>query len=208
MRTSRRGGLDTRHDGVPTKEDVMRKLVYSMGVSLDGFIADRDGAIDWTAPDEELHRFFNEQGREAGMELYGRRLYETMAPWETRDRDPDAHEAELEWAAIWKQIPKVVFSTTLESVEGIARLVRGDAVAEVARLKEEPGEGVIAVGGAGLASSLVRAGLVDEYRLFVNPVVLGAGTPFFPAVEDRIALDLVETRTFGSRVVYLRYVVR
>ena len=186
----------------------MRKLVYSMGVSLDGFIADGDGAIDWTVPDEELHRFHNQQGRETGMHLYGRRLFEAMAPWETRDQDPDAHEAELEWAAIWKQLPKVVFSTTLESVEGNARLVRGDAVAEVARLKEEPGEGVLAVGGAGLATSLVRAGLVDEYGLFVNPVVLGAGTPFFPALDARIPLDLVETRTFGSRVVYLRYAVR
>ena len=95
----------------------------------------------------------------------------------TRTRLP---AAELEWAAIWKQLPKVVFSTTLESVEGNARLVRGDAVAEVARLKAEPGEGALAVGGAGLAASLVRAGLVDEYGLFVFPVVLGAGTPFFP----------------------------
>ena len=186
----------------------MRKLVYSMSVSLDGFITDADGAIDWTAPGEELHRFHNQQGRETGMHLYGRRLYEAMAPWETRDRDPDAPEVELEWAAIWKQLPKVVFSTTLESVEGNARLVRGDAVAEVARLKEEPGEGALGVGGAGLAASLVRAGLVDEYGLFVYPVVLGAGTPFFPTVGDRISLELVETRTFGSRVVYLRYVAR
>ena len=185
----------------------MRKLVYSMSVSLDGFITNGDGAIDWTAPDEELHRFHNRQGRETGMHLYGRRLYEAMAPWETRDQDPDAPEAELEWAAIWKQLPKVVFSTTLESVEGNARLVPGDAVAEVARLKEEPGEGALAVGGAGLAASLVRAGLVDEYGLFVYPIVLGAGTPFFPALEDRVPLDLVETRTFGSRVVYLRYAV-
>ena len=186
----------------------MRKLVYSMSVSLDGFITDGDGAIDWTAPDEELHRFHNRQGRETGMHLYGRRLYEAMAPWETRDQDPDAPEAELEWAAIWKELPKLVFSTTLESVEGNARLVRGDAVAEIARLKEEPGEGALAVGGAGLAASVVRAGLVDEYALFVFPVVLGAGTPFFPALEDRIPLDLVETRTFGSRAVYLRYAVR
>ena len=186
----------------------MRKLVYSMSVSLDGFIADADGAIDWTAPDEELHRFHNRQGRETGMHLYGRGLYEAMAPWETRDQDPDAPEAELEWTAIWKQLPKVVFSTTLESVEGNARLVRGDAVAEVARLKAEPGDGVLAVGGAGLATNLVRAGLVDEYRLFVYPVVLGAGTPFFPALAKRIPLDLVETRTFGSRVVYLRFMVR
>ncbi len=146
----------------------MRKLVYSMGVSLDGFIADGDGAIDWTAPDEELHRFHNQQGREIGMHLCGRRLYETMAPWETRDQDPDAHEAELEWAAIWKQLPKVVFSTTLESVEGNARLVRGDAVAEVARLKEEPGEGVLAVGGAGLADEPRASGA----RRRVRPVRL------------------------------------
>src|SRR4029078_5048937 len=170
------------------KEDVMRKLVYSMGVSLDGFITDGDGAIDWTMPDEDLYRFHNQQGREAAMHLYGRGLYEAMAVWETRDQDPDAHEVELEWAAIWKQLPKVVFSTTLESVEGNARLVRGDAVAEVARLKEEPGDGALGVGGAGLGARLARAGLVDEYGLFVYPVVLGAGTPFFPPVEDRIAL--------------------
>jgi dihydrofolate reductase len=185
---------------------VTRKLIYSMGVSLDGFIAAPDGAIDWSAPDEELHRFHNQQAREAGVHLYGRRLYETMRPWETADRQPSAPEHLLEFARIWKATPKIVFSTTLERVEGNATLVRDDAAGEVARLKEQPGKH-LAVGGAGLASTLIKLGLVDEYRLFISPVVLGGGTPYFPALDERIDLELVETRTFGSRVVYLRYQV-
>ena len=183
----------------------MRKLIYSFGVSLDGFIAGPDSRFDWAAPDEELHRFHNEQARELGAELYGRRLYETMRPWETIGDDPaSASEAELEFARIWKATPKIVFSRTLQEVEGNARLVRGNAEEEVARLKEEPGKD-LAVGGASLASSLVRAGLIDEYRLFISPVVVGGGTPFFPSLDQRIDLELVETRTFGSRVVYVRY---
>jgi dihydrofolate reductase len=182
----------------------MRRLIYSMGVSLDGFIAGPAGEIDWSEPDEELHRFHNQQQRETGLDLYGRRLYETMRFWETAEQQPSLPEHELEFARVWKETPKVVFSRTLERVEGNARLVREGAVEEVARLKEEPG-GDLAVGGAGLASALIEHDLVDEYRLFVNPVVLGGGTPFFPPLERRIALELVETRTFGSRVVYLRY---
>jgi dihydrofolate reductase len=182
----------------------MRKLIYSMGVSLDGFIAGPDGEIDWSAPDEELHRFHNQQARAVGVHLCGRRLYETMVFWETADQNPSAAEVELEFARIWKATPKVVFSKTLEKVEGNARLVRADAADEVARLKEQPGED-LAVGGAGLASTFVRLGLVDEYRLFVSPVVVGGGTPYFPALDERIDLELVETRTFGARVVYLRY---
>jgi dihydrofolate reductase len=183
----------------------MRRLIYSFGVSLDGFIAGPEGDIDWSAPDEELHRFHNEQASELGAHLYGRRLYETMRVWETwADERPSAPEHELEFARIWKATPKIVFSTTLEKVEGNARLVRNNAAEEVARLKEEPGKD-LAVGGAGLASTLMKAGLIDEYGLFVNPVVLGAGTPFFPALDERIDLELVETRTFGSRVVYVRY---
>jgi dihydrofolate reductase len=182
----------------------MRKLIYSMGVSLDGFIAGPDGEIDWSAPDEELHRFHNQQAREAGAHLYGRRLYEVMTYWETADEQPSLPEHELEFARIWKATPKIVFSKTLEKVEGNARLVKHDAVEEVARLKEQPGK-QLAVGGAGLASALLKVGLIDEYRLFVSPVVLGGGTPYFPALEERINLELVETRTFGSRVVYLRY---
>ena len=182
----------------------MRKLIYSFGVSLDGFIAGPGGAIDWSAPSEELHRFHNEQARETGVHLYGRGLYEVMKFWETAEEDPERSDVELEFARIYKATPKVVFSSTLEKVEGNSTLVRGDAVKEVARLKEEPGKD-LAVGGAGLASSLIDAGLVDEYRLFVNPVILGAGTPFFPALDHRIPLELAETRTFASRVVYLRY---
>ena len=182
----------------------MRKLVYSMGVSLDGFIAGPQGEIDWSGPDEELHRFHNRQAQELGAHLCGRRLYEEMLYWETAEPNPSAADYELEFARIWKALPKIVFSTTLETVEGNARLVRDGVAEEVARLKAEPGKD-LAVGGAGLASSLVELDLIDEYRLFVSPVVLGGGTPFFPALDERINLDLVETRTFGSRVVYLRY---
>jgi dihydrofolate reductase len=182
----------------------MRKLIYSMGVSLDGFIAGPDGEIDWSAPDEELHRFHNQQARELGAHLCGRRLYEVMTFWETADQNPSVAEHELEFARIWQSLPKIVFSTTLEKVEGNARLVRDGVAEEVARLKEQPGED-LAVGGAGLASTLIAQGLVDEYRLFVSPVVLGRGTPYFPPLDQRIGLELVETQTFGSRVVYVRY---
>jgi len=182
----------------------MRRLIYSMGVSLDGFTAGRDGEIDWGAPDEELHRFHNQQTREIGAHLCGRRLYETMVYWETADANPSAAEHELEFARIWKAIPKIVFSKTLTSVEGNARLVRDGVADEVAKLKDQPGKD-LAVGGAGLASGLIRLNLVDEYRLFVSPVVLGGGTPYFPPLDERIDLELVETRTFGSRVVYVRY---
>jgi dihydrofolate reductase len=182
----------------------MRNLIYSMGVSLDGFIAGPNGEIDWSAPDEELHRFHNQQTREMGAHLCGRRLYEEMLYWETADENPSAAEHELEFARIWKNQPKIVFSKTLEQVEGNARLVRDSVAEEVAKLKEQPGKD-LSVGGAGLASTLVKLDLVDEYRLFVSPVVLGGGTPYLPALEERINLELVETQTFGSRVVYLRY---
>jgi dihydrofolate reductase len=175
-----------------------------MGVSLDGFIAGPDGEIDWSAPDDELHRFHNEQTRELGAHLCGRRLYETMVYWETADENPSAGETELEFARIWQSLPKIVFSTTLEQVEGNTRLAKDGVAEEVARLKEQPGKDV-AVGGAGLASTLAALGLIDEYRLFVSPVVLGGGTPYFPALDKRIELELVETQTFGSRVAYLRY---
>jgi dihydrofolate reductase len=183
----------------------MRKLIYSMGVSLDGFIAAPGGAIDWTAPDEELHRFHNERARETGVQLLGRRLYETMLVWDTAEEQPSFTGAMLEFAPIWKATPKLVFSTTLDEVQGAnTALATRTPQEEVARLKAEPGDD-IAVGGAGLAATLIEAGLVDEHRLFVYPVILGAGTPFFPPLGDRIQLELVETRTFGSRVVYVRY---
>ena len=182
----------------------MRKLIYSTGVSLDGFIAGPGGEIDWSAPDEELHRFHNEQTREIGAHLCGRRLYEEMLYWETADENPSLPETEREFARIWQGLPKIVFSTTLETVAGNARLATDGVAQEVARLKEQPGKD-LAVGGAGLASTCIELGLVDEYRLFVSPVVLGGGTPYFPALDERINLELVETRTFASRVVHLRY---
>ena len=182
----------------------MRKLIYSMGVSLDGFIAGPDGEIDWSAPDEELHRFHNQQTRELGAHLCGRRLYEVMRYWDTADENPALGETELEFARIWKDLPKIVFSKTLKTAEGNARLAEEGVAEELAKLKEEPGKD-LAVGGAGLASTCIELGLIDEYRLFVSPVVLGGGTPFFPVLDERIDLDLVETRTFGSRVVYVRY---
>jgi dihydrofolate reductase len=182
----------------------MRKVIYSMGTSLDGYIAGPDGDFEWAAPDEELHRFHNEQTRELGGHLLGRRLYETMVYWETADQDPAATEVTVEFARIWQSLPKIVFSKTLETVQGNSRLVMDGVAEEVARLKEQDGRD-LAVGGAGLASSLAKLGLIDEYRLFVNPVVVGGGTPFFPALEKPINLELVETRTFGSRVLYMRY---
>jgi dihydrofolate reductase len=181
----------------------MRTVIYSMSASLDGFIAGPDGDIGWAAPDEELLKFHNQQTRQIGAHLLGRGLYEDMLPWQTAETTR-SNPAELEFARIWKPIPKVVFSATLEQVEGNARLASDDVAGEVAKLKEAPGEGVISVGGAGLASTLIKLDLIDEYRLFVNPVVLGGGTPYFPALDRRIELELLETRTFGSRVVYLR----
>jgi dihydrofolate reductase len=182
----------------------MRTVIYSMSVSLDGFIAGPDGDIGFTAPDEELMRFHLQQTPGIGTELMGRRLYETMLVWE--DAETTMSDAvELEFARIWNPIPKVVFSTTLEQVQGNARLASDDVATEVARLRDAPGEGVVSVGGAGLASTLIKLDLIDEYRLFVIPVVLGRGTPYFPPLDAPIELELLETRTFGSRVVYLRY---
>jgi dihydrofolate reductase len=175
-----------------------------MGVSLDGFIAGPDGDFGWSAPDEELHRFHNQQMREIGAHLCGRRLYEVMVYWETADENPSLSDYELEFARIWKDTPKIVFSKTLDKVEGNARLVRDGVAEEVAELKEQPGKD-LTVGGAGLASTLIELGLVDEFRVFINPVVVGGGTPYFPPVQERIDLELIETRTFGSRVVYVRY---
>ena len=181
----------------------MRNLIFSMTVSLDGYIAAPDGAIDWSVPDDELFAFHTQQTQELGAHLCGRRLYETMVYWETAEESPlDAEQ--VRFAQIWKALPKVVFSTTLESVVGNTRLARDGVGEEVSRLKQQPGKD-IGVGGAGLAGACMKKGLIDEWRLFVSPVLLGGGTPYFPTLDDRIGLELVETRTFGSRVVYLRY---
>ena len=181
------------------------RLIYAMSVSLDGFVETPTRSLDWVLVDEELHSFFNDQAREVSASLYGRRIYELMAGyWPTVEADPSATPAELEYAGIWRDTPRIVFSRTLDHVDWNSRLVRGDAAAEVKRLKSQPNF-VMDVGGPTLAAALLRAGLVDECRLFVHPVILGAGTPFFPALVDRIGLKLLETRTFSSGVVYLRY---
>jgi dihydrofolate reductase len=127
-----------------------------------------------------------------------------MVYWETADEDPSAPEHVLEFARIWRALPKIAFSKTLEKVEGNASLARDGVAEEVAQLKERPGKD-LAVGGAGLASTCTELGLIDEYRMFVSPVLLGGGTPYFPALDGRVNPELVETRTFGSRVVYVRY---
>jgi dihydrofolate reductase len=180
-------------------------LIYSMSVSADGFIEGPDGDFSWGAPGEELFRFHTDRVRQLGAHLCGRRLYETMLYWEAADQNFALGTAEREFAEIWRRLPKVVFSTTLESVEGgNARLARGSVSEEVPRLKEQV-DGDLEVGGATLAAECIELDLVDEYRLFVHPVIVGGGKPFFPPTQASLELELVETRSFASRVVYLRY---
>ncbi|HEY7565578.1 MAG TPA: dihydrofolate reductase family protein [Acidimicrobiia bacterium] len=182
----------------------MRKVTYSMSASLDGYIVGPDGSFDWTVPDKDVFRFWIDEIREVGIHLLGRRLYETMLYWETADQE-SLDEAELEWAGLWNPLPKVVFSTTLSAVEGSARLASGGLAEEIGRLRAEQGEGDIAIGGATLAAEAAALDLIDEYRVVVYPVLVGGGIPFFPQRERRVDLELVETRTFSSGVVYLRY---
>ena len=174
-----------------------------MSVSVDGFIADRDGAFGWTAPSDELFRFHLAQVRELGGYLLGRRLYETMLVWET-DSSLRDNEARAAFADVWCAIPKIVFSRTLDSVQGNARLAETSVAEEVAAALNATDKDV-SIGGAGLAASAIQLGLVDELRMFRYPVVIGGGTPFLPPVTEDVSLDLIETRTFGSRVIYERY---
>jgi dihydrofolate reductase len=178
-------------------------LIYSMSVSVDGFIADREGAFGWAAPSEELFCFHIAQVRELGGFLCGRRLYETMLVWET---DPSLRDDELGavFADVWCAIPRVVFSRTLDSVQGNARLAEA-SVAEEAAAALDAIDKAVAVGGAGLAAQAIELGLVDELRMFRNPVVVGGGTPFLPPVTEDVPLDLIEIKTFGSRVIFERY---
>ena len=183
----------------------MRSVTYAMSASLDGYIVGPDGTFDWGAPDEEVFRFWIDETREVGVHLLGRRLYETMLYWETADQDPSLDDAGREWIAVWNPLPNVVFSTTLSAVQGAARLASGGLAEEIERLRAEPGEGDIAIGGATLAAEAAALDLIDEYRVMVYPVLVGGGISFFPQRERRVDLELIETRTFGSRVVYLRY---
>lgn len=183
----------------------MRKLVYSTSLSLDGYIDSSVADPSWVVPDEELHRHFNDIERGVDALLYGRRMYEIMAGyWPTADQEPSASEAIVEYARIWKPVPKIVFSSTLERVDWNARLVRGDAVSEVARLKAQPGEGTMGVGGLLLASAFASAGLIDEYRFYIVPILLGSGTAAFSEIKDTVKLEPIETHTFSSGTVLLR----
>jgi dihydrofolate reductase len=181
----------------------MGKVLYSMNVSLDGYIEDPDGSIEFSAPDEEVHRMANEQARGVSTFLFGRRLYEVMEePWTTAASQDDLPDVEKEFARIYVKTPRIVFSDTLDSVPEGVQLVRSkDAVAEVTRLKEHT-EGDLDLGGASLAASLLD--LIDEFRLYVMPVVVGGGKPFFPA-RKKLRLQLAEHRAFASGTVYLRY---
>lgn len=183
----------------------MRRVTYAMNVSLDGYIVGPDGSFDWAAPDGELFRFFTDELHEVGVHLMGRRLYETMLYWETADQDPSLEDSLLEWARLWKPLPKVVFSTTLSAVQGNARLATAGLAEEIERLQVDPGEGDIAIGGATLAAEAAGLGLIEEYRPRVHPVLVGGGIPFFPRGERHVDLELLETRTFSSGVVRHRY---
>ena len=178
-------------------------LIYSMGVSVDGFIADRKGDFAWTVPSDEQFRFHVAQVRELGVYLCGRRLYETMLVWET---NPAMRDTELgaAFADVWCALPKIVFSRTLSSVEGNARLATASVSAELATARAATDKDV-AIGGAGLAAAAVDLGLVDELRIFRHPILVGGGTPFLPPVAAAVSLDLIETRTFGSRIIFERY---
>lgn len=185
----------------------MGKVVYLMNVSLDGFVETPNRSLDWTKIDDELHTWFNDRLRETDVSVYGRRLWEVMAAyWPTGEADPDSTESTREFARIWNATPKVVFSYQLESIGHGARLVRGDVGEELAKLQREF-DGEIDVGGPTLAAQFIERGLVDEYRLIVHPVVLGAGTPFFPPGVSRFDLRRTETRTFASGAMYVGYAV-
>ncbi|AYJ49833.1 dihydrofolate reductase family protein [Rhodococcus sp. P1Y] len=183
----------------------MGKLIYGFNVSVDGYIADAHGSIDFSDPSEELHQYWNDFERETALSFYGRRLYDMMAAyWPTAGKDPDATPMIVDFARIWCDMPKVVFSRTLESVDFNSRLERGDPVDVVRRLKAET-DGTMEVAGATLAAPIVRAGLVDEYRIVLTPTIVGGGTPFFPTLPSWITLRLLENRTFPGGTVLLRY---
>jgi dihydrofolate reductase len=183
----------------------MRKVMYRMSVSLDGFIEAANGDLSWGVPSPELHQHFNDREKETDVLLYGRGLYETMAAyWPTADQNPSAPEHEKEFARIWRSKPKIIFSTTLQHVEWNSRLFTGNIADEVNKLKEQPGQ-EMTVGGAGLASSFMQLDLIDEYWLYVYPLLLGRGKPMFGPLQHKIGLQLLETSMLGHGVILLKY---
>jgi dihydrofolate reductase len=177
------------------------KLIYSAIGSLDGYVVDAAGKFDWAAPDEEVHAFVNELERSAGTYLYGRRMYETMAAWETLDADTPAVR---EFAEIWRAAEKIVYSSTLTVAASARTRLERTFEPDVVRRLKAASERDLTIGGATLAAEAIRAGLVDEYHYFVNPVVVGGGTRWLPD-GVRVDLELAGTRRFGGGVVYLRY---
>src|SRR5256885_6022335 len=183
----------------------MRKIILMMSVSLDGFIEGPDREIDWHMVDDELHNHFNEQLSAMGAFLSGRVTYELMAGfWPTAETDPSSTVPMVEFARIWRDMPKIVFSRTLERADWNTTVIRDVVAEDIKELKAQPG-GDLALGGADLAASFMRLDLIDEYRLYVHPVVIGRGKPLFQASDTKISLHLVDTRTFGNGVVLLRY---
>ena len=182
----------------------MARLIYSAIMSLDGYIADADGDIEWAAPDEEVHAFVNELERPVGAYLYGRRMYETMRYWETAHTLPDQSAVSLDFARIWQAADKIVYSATLQAPDTArTRVERDFDPDQVRKLKEAAGRD-LTVGGAHLAAQAIAAGLVDEYQLFLVPAVVGGGTRALPD-QVRLNLALAEEREFGGGTVYLCY---
>jgi dihydrofolate reductase len=184
----------------------MARLIYSAITSLDGYVAETDGSFDWAAPDEEVHAFVNELERPIGTYLYGRRMYEVMAYWETAPTN-DGHPSVQDFAEIWRAADKIVYSRTLAAVASartrIAREFEPDAVRQLKAAASHD----ITIGGPHLAAEAFRAGLVDECQLFITPIVVGGGTQSLPA-GVRLTLELLDERRFGNGVVYLRYQTR
>jgi dihydrofolate reductase len=182
----------------------MAKLIYSAITSLDGYVADEAGNFDWAEPDEEVHAFVNDLTRPVGTYLLGRRMYEVMVFWETAHTLPDLPPFTRDFAGIWQAADKIVYSTTLETISSArTRIERHFDAAAVRRLKASV-EQDLTVGGPDLAAQAIRAGLVDEYHLFLSPIVVGGGTPSLPD-GVRVRLDLQDERRFGNGTVFLRY---
>ena len=179
----------------------MAKLIYSAIASLDGYVADDDGRFDWAAPGEEVHSFINDLARPVGTYLYGRRMYEVMAVWETLADDEPAMR---DFAQIWRTADKVVYSRTLEGVSSARTRLERDFDPEAIRQLKSAAARDIGVGGSELAGQAIRAGLVDEIQLFLTPILVGGGTPALPD-DVRVKLELLDERRFADGVVYLHY---
>jgi dihydrofolate reductase len=181
----------------------MARLIYTGIMSLDGYVADADGNFDWSEPDEEVHTFVNNLGRPIGTYLLGRRMYEVMAAWETLELAGEPPFIQ-DFAEMWRAADKIVFSTTLKSVSGARTRIERDFDLEAVRQLKSSAERDISVGGSELAAQAIRAGLIDEYQLFLSPVVVGGGKQFLPD-GVRLDLELLDERRFGNGVVHLRY---